>query len=395
MNRVKIAFIDGAIDIDFIRKFKNQYQEIGGIFFVYNNMVLPKVKANHNSNILSHATSCVKMFLESSSSSCLLYFIEILETHTNRANIDSLISALTWCNVHDMQLINLSIGTISFVDAPKLVKIVDLLTKKGIIVVSANSNDYKMTFPASFEDILSVKCVKTTVKGEGFTYLNDSIDRVNITCYMNDYSFKYKNKFYFLEASNSFATAIMSAKICDFMNNGYITLENVKSALMSYSAQSMKSSLDQHIINDEVPIEIPIIVILTDLNIRYSFSLILKLLDDFLKHGFSGVCLSTENETNMELKNLNFHEFPQLNYTQKLHFYSHYCNVDYLVLTCSKDFALRNIDAKDIDLIVSISHNAEQFLVTHDLEYACLNDSFIEAISINELFCEIYKQISE
>ncbi|MCL2255226.1 MAG: hypothetical protein FWC09_12365, partial [Lachnospiraceae bacterium] len=247
----------------------------------------------------------------------------------------------------------------------------------------------------AFNDVLSVNGLRSSTNESGFRYFNKSIYRINIDCYIQHQSFEYKNTNYILDVSNSFATAVMSAKICDYMNKGNNTLEEIKKILSKYSLPSKRITKIIHKSHFKKPIKIPIIVIAANINNISSnyFSFIQQLIFYFNKQGYNGICLSEYHKTDFDSNMLNLLDYPLYNATEKLHFYSSYCNVDYILIHCNIDFINKKLKSKDIDIIVNIAYTKN----IKKKGVQCINYSEPELNnleSFEKLFIKIYQYLS-
>ena len=372
-KQLRVVFIDSEIDTDYIKSCNDKNHILGDILVVEDDKVVHKTNQNVNAlDTLSHATLCVKIFLETAEYRCSLSFIEILDKETNKGNVKSLVAALAWCLDNDINLINLSIGTTSFLDMPQLIGVIDCLAKKGVIVVAGNSNEGKMTFPASFSDVISVTGIRNMTYESDFWYSNDSIDRVNINCKVNSKSFKHRNKNYYINASNSFATAVMSAKICDYINSSDEPL-NIKGILLKYMLpdKSIYKKIYKKFFKNNI--EIPIIALATHESISQNSynKLIQQFLVDFIEYEYNGICISEQHETNFAMKTFNLLDYTQYRIADKLRFYSHYCNVDYILLHGNKDFIWKNFRSNDIDIIIDISYADKCCFKKRGVQHVC------------------------
>jgi len=74
----------------------------------------------------------------------------------NRGKLTDLTSSLRWCAWNDIRLINLSIGSVQAYDIPDLRKAVNDAVTQGCIIVAACKNGHKISYPASFHNVLGV-----------------------------------------------------------------------------------------------------------------------------------------------------------------------------------------------------------------------------------------------
>ena len=207
MEKQRIAFIDDHINIKYVSKLIRDRQSINGAWTVSNNRVIPTTMLPFN--VLSHATLCTKVFLEYTTCACELSFINIWDGGGLKANINALLTALSWCLENEITLINLSLGTTRMIDIPSLFDIINKLIKKNIGIVAASSNSQLLTFPAAFEHVIGVKSLVSKSRQAGFIYLEDSLDLIEVSCYVKDEVIEYQGDNYPLYSANSLAAPII------------------------------------------------------------------------------------------------------------------------------------------------------------------------------------------
>lgn len=345
----KVAFIDSKINIKYINKILISKQKISGIFTVNHNKVIPTTSFHTES--ITHATMCAKKFIDNFSGSCDLVFIEILDECGSKANINSLLISLEWCLDNNIKLINLSIGTISVVDAPRLYEKINKLFVMGIVIVSASSNKNKMTFPASYNNVIGVRALDGKSKRIGFEFNNNILDRIEVSCYISNEIIEYNNKYYILPCANSLATPVISAKVCGLMEEGYNNLYKIKIALKEQSVNTNRKWFKKiygRYFKEKV--NVPIIAIITNGKINL---LVEKLLSRFENYGYSGICLSEKYKTDISKKIINLLDFNSYNVSEKFRFYSHYCNVDYVIVHMKNTNCLKNLRWREIDVVIT------------------------------------------
>lgn len=381
----RIAFIDSRINIEYINEIMTVEQKIGGVFTINDNKVVPSTSLFTED--LTHATMCAKKFLDNFSYSCDLVFIEILDDSGSKANINSLLIALEWCLENSIKLINLSIGTTSFVDIPQLHTKINNLVANRTIIVSASSNRNKMTFPAFFSNVIGVRALGDKLIRSGFEYDDSNIDGIEISCYISNEVVKYKDKYHVLPCTNSLAAPAISAKVCSLINEGCSSLYEIKTKLKE---QSLSTS---HIWQKKMylkyfkeKINIPIIAIIEDDEINL---LVQKFLSKFEDCGYSGICISENYKTDILIRVINLLDFESYDITEKLHFYSHYCNVDYVIVHIGNDM-LKNLKLKDIDVVINNIKYKNQ-MYKQKIQYI----TFQTHKDFDSLFTEVYNYLSK
>lgn len=381
----KIALIDSSVNDAYVKSLLKRGQKVIDVLKVSNQQVMPDEKTS--TDILSHATLCSKIFLDHVTCDCELIYLNIWEGDEVKANINDLCAALSWCLENDIQLINLSLGTTRLTDVPELLIIINQLIVNGVLIVAASSNQRKLTFPAAFDQVIGVKAIfKNRKQKAGFIYHENPIDRLQISCYVPDELLIYKGEYYHLNASNSLATSVISAKICDLLSQGYASLDEIKEQLKSQSLTKMPKQLQKiyksHFQNK---IEIPVIAILNDGCTQF----IKELEAYFLNHGYQGICLSADSETNFSANIINVVDFKDYSLMKKLRFYAHYGQVDYVIIDMNKPTLFAQMEFKEIDLIL---YHSSFDIPKVKRKATCL--SFADEEDFTGLFDQVYHYLS-
>ena len=149
---LKICIIDGSVNMKFLKEIlPGSYGRIH---------ILERGKHDDNSKLsYLHGTVCLAELIETLTYYDIMSSIDIFVYPIRMNSIESpddLICALEFCCNHDINLISLSLGMINPV---KLVPIIDSLerNKHKLLCVAAASNSGKITFPASFHQVIGVK----------------------------------------------------------------------------------------------------------------------------------------------------------------------------------------------------------------------------------------------
>jgi len=389
-EKKRIVFIDSDINIEYVNKLANENQIIGGVWTIINNRVTPS--KTFLVDTLSHGTLCSKVFLKHTTCACELFYLNIWKDDELNANINALLVALSWCLENDIKLINLSLGTTRIVDIPELFDIVTKLVKKNIIIIAASSNEHRLTFPASFDHVIGVKALESKPENLGFIYQEESIDLTEISCYVTDEIMEYKNQQYFLCVANSFAAPIISAKICNFLDEGYDSIKQIKMKLKEDSLHSYHNQDDEIYKNYFVQeITTPIIAIISDCHSEnFDIALLVqKLLMNFSNLGYYGVCLSEDDLTDLSKKTINLIDFKNYTPVEKLHFYTHYCDIDFVIVKGSKAFLLEDLKTVETDIILYNS-NLNHLEVVKETSAI----TFSESTDLDLLFKQVYSHLS-
>lgn len=104
----------------------------------------------------SHGTGCAKVIAKNAKKNILISSVSILDKQY-KGNTRSLCIALEWCTKNDVDIVNLSLGSVFFKDKELLLGAVNHCAENGIIIVAAISNAGYVTYPASFTNVIGVK----------------------------------------------------------------------------------------------------------------------------------------------------------------------------------------------------------------------------------------------
>ncbi len=144
---IKVAIIDDGVnevmDSVFI-KISRCYAEKGRLYQGTAEQVPP----------LTHGTICAAV-IASKETDVELFDIHIFKDGS--ADMEDMITALEYCISCGVQVINLSCGTLNYLDYKKLERILHKLLRKNIMIVSAFSNQGIMSFPASCRGVFGVR----------------------------------------------------------------------------------------------------------------------------------------------------------------------------------------------------------------------------------------------
>lgn len=165
---MKIVVIDSIINREFF-----QHKEKIKCYKVKNKHVYEDFESAVG---LSHGTLC-SLIIEKYGFYDQIIGIKVLNSK-GQGDIDDLIIALKWCLNKNIDIINLSLGSVEHNDFNKIKKICDKLSLEGKIIVAAKSNDDQFTAPACFDSVIGVKCFKKNnlKKLRNIKYASDGIN---------------------------------------------------------------------------------------------------------------------------------------------------------------------------------------------------------------------------
>ena len=203
------------------------------------------VRSVNKSNLFndSHGTICAAI-LSKYFSNAALTSIKILNDKNHKCKKGQLIKSIEWCVDNCIQVANLSLGTIDYRDFEIINETINMAYNRGLIIVAACNNKGIFTSPASFSNVIGVKCNKDNVIKEGEYLFNlYPIDGIEVTAYSEHnllrkgYDSKVTNK------CNSYAAPMITAKVCNIINESpNITLEEIKENLYKGSINYIKDT---------------------------------------------------------------------------------------------------------------------------------------------------------
>lgn len=325
MEKVKVAIIDDGINNEFLfEKAVNYSYENGEI-------VPERIKCNK----ISHGTKCAQIF-ESYARHYILYGIKILNFN-RETNIQSLLCALEWCKKNHIKLISLSLGSTFYADFDLLLPKIEQLIKKEILIIAAAHNNDYLTFPASINKVIGVRCDRKETLSEGeIRYC------VNDFCGINLIVGSIENKFSNLEIKkhNSYVVPYVAAYILKLIQRGIFTIQEVddyiKKNLIEYNnCEYLRYFIERETIN--------IICYKNDNKITD----IIELVDYFRKQGYHAIMVQKllSNSTVWPYCIRQKILIPNSKYLKCLNFT---VNADLIFWYCCKEENFNNIDVDGI-----------------------------------------------
>ena len=145
IKKIHVCIIDDGVCEDEICTFKNV--QIG------NDKVINTFNVCKKN---SHGTGCAKVIAKHAEKDILISSVSILNRQC-KGNVQSLCTAFEWCIENDVDIINLSLGSVFFKDKELLLNAVNHCAENGIVIIGATSNDGYVTYPASFTNVLCVR----------------------------------------------------------------------------------------------------------------------------------------------------------------------------------------------------------------------------------------------
>jgi len=220
MKKIRIALLDDGLASSQISIDCEHYE-----FCVVNNQVLNLV--NNKAPIINHGAICAKIITQDNPNIIELYSY-IIKEYSNNGCIDDLLKCLYHTISINADIIHLSVGSCSKKDYSRLKKVINSITRRGIIVIAAISNKNIITYPASFSNVLGVS---HNIRGMscGILYYKHSPIGVNVSvCSPRSITDIY-GKAILLPFCNSFAAALVTSNVLNMISKkqNYYTLDQI------------------------------------------------------------------------------------------------------------------------------------------------------------------------
>ncbi|APF26633.1 subtilase family protein [Clostridium sporogenes] len=237
-DQINIAIIDDGVNENLYNTGVLKYN----IEITPNLMIRERKKYDRYKS--SHGTICaaiIKKYLPYS----VLSSIKILNDKC-KGSVEQLSLALKLCADKEINLINLSLGSTYFDDFEILKESLEYCYKKGVIIVSAISNENIYTYPASLTNIIGVKCDKKGRIKEGkYIYIENSLDGVNIISLGSHTIKNFKGINGITNNCNSFVVPFIISEVYNMMKeNLHYDLNSVKKYLKQKSSNNLLEEID-------------------------------------------------------------------------------------------------------------------------------------------------------
>ncbi|CBZ05050.1 peptidase S8 [Clostridium botulinum] len=154
-----------------------------------------------------------------------------------------LVKAIKWCVENNIKLINLSLGTVNFQDFKLLYSCMEYAYKKGLIIIAAYNNKRIYTCPASFDNVIGVKCDTTgTLKSSEYIYNTYSLDGIEVIANAKHNIIDNSRMVYTTSICNSYATPVVTALVYELIEKyPDITINEIKTYLRNRSVNNNNS----------------------------------------------------------------------------------------------------------------------------------------------------------
>lgn len=222
-ENVKIAVIDSGCD----KFILNDSRVAKGISFILD-------KNDDYIDKLGHGTACIDLILQIAPSVKIMpikVFGSTLET-----SIEILFSAINFALENNVNIVNLSLGTKLEEALHPLYSVCEKAKDNRIIIVASNANVNINSYPAIFENVISVSAAEKSDKFD-FDYYEDELCECLADGFPNNAL--VLNGLRVKMSDNSFAAPIISGMIALLLQKfGKLSLKDVRELLKRFSANN-------------------------------------------------------------------------------------------------------------------------------------------------------------
>ncbi len=187
-------------------------------------------------NLPTHGTTCAAI-IKKYAPDVSLSSVRVLDDKC-RGLKDQVIKAIEWCLEEEMNVVNLSLGTIHHRDFSAIKRVVNEASRRGIIIVAACNNRDVYTCPASLSSVIGVKHDRSGRIKEGqFKYNTYPFDGIEITaCGFHNLK-DIRGKIEYVYPANSYAAPLITAEACNLIQTlgNLTTIEDIKLGLQKRS----------------------------------------------------------------------------------------------------------------------------------------------------------------
>lgn len=226
-NNVKIAVIDSGCSL----YQKEDSRVLKGISLISGKEKFKYEIGENYSDNLGHGSACIDIIFQIAPNAEVIpikVFNSTLETGT-----DILVEAINYAVNKETDIINLSLGTKLEEALYPLYAVCEKAKNKNIICVASNANSDINSYPAIFENVISVGSSKVKDKFD-FIYCEDELCECLADGFPKDVYYTHGQRTAL--NGNSFAAPIITGLIALFIEKfGKLTLQEIKSLLKSFS----------------------------------------------------------------------------------------------------------------------------------------------------------------
>jgi len=292
MMKLNIAVIDDGIQPDILESLTNTKKNVECLQILRENCV---AQYTDPLEIVNHGTLCTALLIECLEKQKILNLVNItsisIANFKNEQTIDALLTSLNWCADHEVDLALMSIGLVSYFCTNELLPVVERV-KVHTTMVAATANDYSITYPACFRDVIGVKSIQSIDKTSNIiNVIKSPCDGVEIEAHISKsyvlnnceslYSVKYPK-------SNSIMVPFVASELSRIL----LEKGNLEKNLLLRELSSNHQVKKNQLINVKQRGDIPVILAKYRLEYKYNIKNIINLLIlKFMEKGYSCACI--------------------------------------------------------------------------------------------------------
>lgn len=270
----KVAIIDNGVS--------DEYKEYVKQKLIVTGNGIEESKEYGSTNM--HASTCIYI-LKKYYSSCQIYNIDIFSDN-GEADVNYLNQALQWCLENKMDVVSLSIGTSCFEDVKIILPIINKLLENKICIIASANNCNSVTYPASLDGVIGVKCDLSGTLNAGELFV-DASDIRNIEVTVG--SLMEINEFRKLELgfNNSFVVPYVVSKVC--------CAKEINQDVYTYLNRQSKKNIDSKFYVNSFPVMYKPNPIILKFEMG-DYSVLSRVIDLFQEKGYSIIGIVDRNE---------------------------------------------------------------------------------------------------
>lgn len=222
-------------------------------------LVNSKTKSNDTSKNSSRHGSICAAIIYKYARNVQISSIKILNGKSPKGICIDLIKAIEWCIDYNIDLINLSLGSINKIDSFLIKSSIKKATDAGIIIVAAQSNKANFTYPACLDTVIGVRHSDAYLPGQ-FSLRWNPFDGVDILTSARHILKKTDGSIHQVSSCNSFATPYITALVYnEIVTSGKMSKNSILKKLESKATYIQKASIKSQIPFIKYPNALPII----------------------------------------------------------------------------------------------------------------------------------------
>lgn len=252
---MKVAIIDDGICGNIINCYRNLNH-----FYIKNDIIIAEdIYTNH----ITHGTICAFILMQIENN---IELNDIRIFTEKKSCVEDAIIALEWCLHNSISIINMSFGTINFLDFKKMEPILQKLINRGSLIVAAHTNYFIWSYPAVCQKVIGVRRdIGKILKNGEFGYQLCNNLRIENSFIAKYDGIKLSKKTYSAKG-NSFAAPVITGHIAKYLlKNPNANYDQVLEFLIKSSySDKCKSNTIEKVISVSLTISTPVIAFYMD-----------------------------------------------------------------------------------------------------------------------------------